>query len=92
MKSIIQEDESRCYVCGSMRNLERHHVFSGTANRKLSETYGLTVMLCADHHRGSIGVHTDYFLKNRLEKDGQRAFEQRYGHTAWMSIFRKNYL
>ena len=91
MKSIIQEDDTRCYICGCQRNLERHHAMSGS-NRKLAEVYGLTVMLCADHHRGSIGVHSDYILKERIEKDAQRAFEQRYGHTAWMSIFRKNYL
>ena len=91
MKSIVQEDDSRCYICGCRVNLECHHVMSG-ANRKWSEVYGLTVMLCRDHHTGRIGVHSDYILKERLEKDAQRAFEQRYGHTAWMSIFRKNYL
>lgn len=91
MKSIIQEDNTRCYICGRTGYLECHHVMSG-ANRKWSTVYGLTVMLCLDHHRGSIGVHSDYILKERLEKDAQRAFEQRYGHTAWMAIFRKNYL
>ena len=90
-QSIVQEDPSRCYICGSMRNLERHHIMSGS-NRKWSELYGLTVMLCMDHHRGRIGVHYDYIMKERLEKDAQRAFEKLYGHTAWMSIFRKNYL
>ena len=91
MKSIIQEDTGRCYVCGKTGYLERHHVMSG-ANRKWSEVYGLTVMLCRDHHTGKIGVHQDYILKERLEKDAQRAFEKQYGHTAWMALFRKNYL
>ena len=92
MKSILQDGEPRCYVCGSVRCLERHHVMSGTANRKLSETYGLWVWLCRDHHTGSIGVHNDFIMKERLEKAAQKAFEERYGHTAWMAIFRKNYL
>ena len=93
MKSIMQdEDEPRCYVCGCRTNLERHHVMSGHANRKLSERYGLTVMLCRDHHTGSIGVHQDYILKERLEKDAQRAFERTHSRREWMQIFRKNYL
>lgn len=91
MKSIIQADNDRCYICGCRVNLERHHVMSG-ANRKWSDVYGLTVMLCADHHRGRIGVHSDYIMKEHLEKDAQRAFEKMYGHAAWMALFRKNYL
>ena len=42
MKSIIQK-EKRCFFCGSVRNLEKHHIFGGTKNRKWSEKYGLTV-------------------------------------------------
>lgn len=91
MKSIMQE-EPRCFVCGKTQGLELHHVMSGTANRTLSTEYGLVVMLCADHHRGKNGVHSDYALKNHLEQSAQLAFEQVYGHTKWMEVFRKNYL
>jgi len=92
MKSIMQDmDDKRCYICGCTRNLECHHAMSG-ANRKWSTVYGLIVWLCMDHHRGRIGVHQDAILKERLEKDAQRAFEKQYGHVAWMAIFRKNYL
>ena len=92
MNSILQDmDDRKCYVCGCTRNLELHHVMSGS-NRKLSTVYGLVVWLCMDHHRGKIGVHSDIILKERLERDAQREFESMYGHTAWMSIFRKNYL
>lgn len=93
MRSILQDEEDpRCYVCGSRVNLECHHVMSGFANRKLSEQYGLKVLLCRDHHTGSIGVHQDYILKERLEKDAQRAFERTHSRREWMQIFRKNYL
>ena len=88
--SILQTDE-RCYICGSTRNLELHHVMSGS-NRKLSTRYGLVLWLCYDHHRGKIGVHNDYIMKERLEKDAQRAFEALHGHGLWMKTFRKNYL
>lgn len=93
MVSILQNlDEPRCYVCGCVRNLELHHVMSGNANRKLSTKYGLVVWLCRDHHTGKIGVHSDYILKERLEKKAQKAFEAIYGHGLWMKTFRKNYL
>jgi hypothetical protein len=90
-ESILQK-EKRCYICGSAFNLERHHIMSGTANRKLSERFGLVVWLCADHHRGRIGVHTDYILNERLRRDAQLAFEAEYGHKMWMQTFRKNYV
>lgn len=35
-KSIIQ-DEKRCYLCGKLTWLEKHHVFGGVANRPISE-------------------------------------------------------
>ena len=85
-------DEPACYVCGCTRNLEVHHVMSGYANRKLSDKYHLVLWLCADHHRGKFGAHNDYILKQRLEKDAQRAFEALYGHRLWMETFKKNYL
>lgn len=91
MKSIMQQT-NECYICGCKQNLEEHHVMSGTANRRLSERYGLKVYLCYTHHRSPIGVHNDYILKERLEKDAQIAFEKIYGHSKWMQDFRKNYL
>ena len=39
-----------CFLCGSVRNLERHHCIHGTANRKLAEKDGLIVWLCHDCH------------------------------------------
>ena len=92
IKSIVQEDMSKCYICGKTFGLEIHHVMSGNANRKLSTRWGLVVALCRDHHQGPLGAHQDIIMKERLEKDAQRAFESRYGHGAWMNTFRKNYL
>ena len=93
MTSIVQDlNDERCFVCGSVRNLELHHIMHGTANRRLSTTWGLTCWLCRTHHTGRLGVHTDPILNERLQKEAQRAFEKRYGHSKWMMIFRKNYL
>lgn len=93
-KSIIQKNENECFVCGCCRGLERHHVIYGTAGRKLSEQYGLTVSLCYEHHRGRHGVHgmDGKELSNQLHIVAQTAFERLYGHDEWMRIFGRNFL
>lgn len=89
--SIVQKDGSRCFVCGRMTGLERHHILGGP-NRKWSEKYGLTVMLCHDHHTGKDGAQYNRRLGDSLKRLAQIAFEARYSHSEWMEIFRKNYL
>ena len=91
MNSIMQTAK-RCYICGSCAGLERHHVLSGTANRKLSEKYGLWVWLCHEHHTGKHGVQYDPELNRRTKREAQLAFEIDHGREEWMRIFRKNYL
>lgn len=92
MKSIIQS-EKECFICANIKNLESHHIFHGTANRKLSEKYGLKVWLCNDHHTGSGGVHRSKEFDNHLKRIGQKAFERKYGSREdFMRIFGKNYL
>lgn len=91
-QSIIQRGDERCFICGRVTGLERHHVMSGTANRKLSEKYGLTVMLCREHHTGDSGVHKNRKQADSLKRLAQIAFEARYSHDEWMQIFKKNYL
>lgn len=100
MKSIIQ-DESRgqCFLCvlldgdTSRKYTEEHHVFFGTANRRLSEKYGLKVRLCVKHHReGPEAVHNNQQIRERLCRIGQRAFEKAYPDKNFREIFGKNYL
>lgn len=115
MKSIIQDKRSgRCYICEHWRNddsiksnLEEHHIFYGP-NRKLSERYGLKVMLCRYHHQGDIhGAHDaihnnpDNSNDQRLKRIGQQAWERRYAkaaagseeaHAEFREIFGKSYL
>ncbi len=95
MKSILQdyEEQRECFYCTCKSNLQDHHVF-GAANRKLSEKYGLKVLLCMKHHTGQIeGVHgQNKALRLELKKMAQREFEKLYGHEKYMKIFGKNYL
>ena len=91
MKSIIQ-NEKFCYVCGTTYQLEEHHIFFGTANRKQSELHGLKVWLCAEHHRGDSGVHFNKALDTELKQMAQAEFEKTYTREEFIREFGKSYL
>ncbi|MBP3703704.1 MAG: hypothetical protein J6I65_07955 [Lachnospiraceae bacterium] len=96
-KSIMQEDDNYCYLCGANGTcdlLHWHHVFGGP-NRKHSEKYGLKVRLCGQkcHENGSNAVHRNRKVDLELKAAGQRAFEEVHGSREdFMRIFGKNYL
>jgi hypothetical protein len=107
MKSILQ-DEKECYAvsnhlipvdytkCSRYANLEEHHIFFGTANRKLSEKYGMKVWLCPWMHRGDDGVHNNRMLDLMLKEMAQKRFEEyykgTYNRSDFIRIFGKSYL
>lgn len=91
MKSIIQKEWDRCYLCGGIAT-EEHHVFNGP-DRRMADQYGLTVHLCPFCHREApYAAHKDINTKRMLQQVGQAAFEKQYGHKAFMDIFMRNYL
>lgn len=92
-KSIIQ-DKKECFITGSTYNLEEHHIFFGTAKRKISEKYGLKVYLTAELHRGTNGVHgkNGKLLDKRLKKIAQRKFEETHNRDEFIRLIGKNYL
>lgn len=93
MESIIQ-GKKECYVCGAKARLQNHHCIYGTANRKLSEKYGLKVWLCLEHHTGGSGaVHFNKSLDLHIKQEAQKAFEKHHGNrNKFIRIFGKNYL
>lgn len=92
MKSIIQK-EKQCYVCETIHNLQDHHIFFGTSNRKQSEKHGMKVWLCQEHHTGTNGVHFNKDLDMHLKKLAQEHFEAVYGdRNAFRTVFGKSYL
>lgn len=80
MKSILQ-NEKKCYFCGSQINLECHHVFPGTSNRKLSEKYGLKVWLCREHHNTKNGAQQNNNMALILKKMAQEKAMKYYRWT-----------
>lgn len=90
-KSIVQKGE-RCFFCGRITGLERHHILGGVANRPLSEKYGLWVWLCHDCHTGTDGAQYAKEKNLQLKRLAQIAFEGKHSHDEWMDIFKKNYI
>lgn len=98
MDSILQA-RKECWMCRKVWNreekytLECHHVFFGSANRKLSEKYGLKVWLCHRHHTGSdLAVHASKKADLLLKRFAQKEFESIHGRQEFMNIFGKNWL
>lgn len=93
-KSILQ-DKKECWFCHSERNLHRHHVFYGTANRRLSEKYGCWVYLCPFHHNMSnFAVHFSKVMDYDLKTACQLAFEHTYhvSREEFIRIFGRSWL
>lgn len=100
-RSILHnKQEGTCYLCELLNSdyarrteLEEHHVFEGTANRKKSEHWGLKVYLCHVHHTGSpAAVHRNKENDRTLKALAQMKFEQTYSHQLFMQEFGKSYL
>lgn len=97
MESIIQT-EKECFLCGkngATDPLECHHILFGSANRKLSEKYGLTVWLCGDscHRNGPLSVHRNREVADRVKAIAQSRWEFNYGtREDFIRLFGRNYL
>ena len=94
MKKSILQDEKECYICHTTANLQLHHCYFGTANRKLSDQDGCVVYLCVDHHTGAHGIHTHRDIDIQLKQIMQRRWMEYYNKTTaeFIARFGKNYL
>ena len=92
-------DERRCLVCGTTRDLHRHHVYPGAGRREVSEREGCWVYLCGPHHNMSDrGVHLDRGFDRWLRAECQSRWEAREGlsgeaaHDEFRRLFGASYL
>ena len=91
MAKSIMQTERESYFSGRTDNLEKHHVFGGS-NRKWSEKYGLWVYLTHDeHNEPPNGVHFNKRIRQRLQAEAQRRFEEVYPELNFIEIFGRNY-
>lgn len=90
-KSIIDGDAERCFICGAYKPLEAHHIFHGTARRKLADKDGMIVHVCPACHRKihqdtasgldqALKAWAEYEWMNHYEKT-EADFISRYGKS-----------
>ena len=92
MAKSIMQSEKQCFICGTTYDLHVHHCIYGSANRKLSDQYGLTIFLCRMHHTGSSGIHFNKALDDQVKKLAQERFEEVYGaDKGFVEIFGRNF-
>ena len=89
--SLLQPgDEKECFLTGCQSGLDKHHIYGGVANRKLSERYGCWVWL---KHSLHMELHDkDKKVDRYLKRECQKAFEERYSREKFMTLFGRNYL
>lgn len=81
-----------CVVCGSPY-VQKHHIFPGTANRKISDRRGYIIPLCAEHHTGANGIHRNRGMALRWMELAQMHYERNFGsRREFIQEFGKSYL
>lgn len=99
-KSIIHDQgEKQCLLCMIMDNdfgpkrVHDHHIFGGTANRRVSEAEGLHCNLCIDRHHedGPEAVHRNRFNNVLLKIIGQQIYEQTHTRAEFVTRFGKSF-
>ena len=91
MESIITADMEHCFICRKTP-VEIHHIVFGTANRDLSDKFGLVVPLCEKHHRtGQHAVHQYRAADLYFKKLAQERFAEFYPHHNFQQIFGKDW-
>lgn len=96
MKTILQKNTERCFICKSPHWLEWHHVWGGCkAIRDKSGRYGLVVRLCHYcHNEPPNGVHQNKEIRLKLQAYAQKKCMEHYKMTKEQFIqeFYKNYI
>jgi hypothetical protein len=94
MNSVVQKDDTKCFICGSRHWLEWHHIFGG-ALRSKSEQYGLKVRLCHYcHNEPPNGVHQNKEIRLKLQAFAQKKAMKHYGWSVedFRREFYKSYI
>ena len=87
--SVIVSNNSKCSICGSKSNLEKHEIFCG-ANRTNSIKNGFILYLCRDCHTE---ITNNRKLQLKYMKIAQKYFEKNNGsREEFINFFHRNYL
>ena len=78
MESIIKTVPGVCLLCGKTGPTEKHHLMSGTANRRLAEEDGLFIYLCPMCHQI---VHMDPNVNRTTKAFAEKVWRDYYGKS-----------
>jgi hypothetical protein len=92
-KSIMQ-DKEECFITKARGiKLDRHEIYYGTANRKISKANGFWVYLIPSlHNMTSIGVHFNREFDLQLKTACQRKFEESHTREEFRKLIGKSFL
>lgn len=93
-KSIMQK-EKKCFQTGRTDNLQKHHIYFGNPNRKISDKHGFWVWLTGEWHNqdSRIDVHHNHEFDMFLKRECQKRYEE-LGHSReeFRELIGKSYL
>lgn len=90
MKSVIQKDCNKCFVCGKGGELHPHHIMEGTANRKKSDEDKLIVYVHNLPCHRDIHDHPKKYIY--LKQYAQKTYEKNHGREEWIKRYGKSYI
>ena len=86
--SILQENDTKCFVCGrQLKKLDKHEAFGG-ANRQKSMHHGLVYYLCRKCHQKA---DLDEITRKYLHDYARQIFIKKYDKEKFLKEFGKNY-
>ena len=91
-RSILQGEDRQCYFCLSPY-VEYHHIYFGSALRKISDKHHFTVWLCHDHHTGTLdSVHRNRQMDLVLKQACQKKYEETHSREDFMRLIGRSYI
>jgi len=90
----IMQTEKKCYLTGRTDNLHIHHIYGGTANRRISDANGFWVWLTGQWHNqdSRVDVHHNHELDMMLKRKCQEVYEQEHLRSEFMALIGRSYL
>lgn len=87
--SILQKENSKCFVCKrTFKKLDKHEAFGGS-NRQKSIEHGLVYYLCRECHQKA---DLDKNTRQMLHDFAREEFIKRYNEKKFLKEFGKNYI
>lgn len=82
--SILQADNTKCFLCGKQGKLDKHEAFGGR-NRQRSMRYKLVYYLCRLCHSKA---DTNKDIKEKLQSNARKVFIKKHSKKEFIEIFK----